>query len=343
MSQRPTIEDLAKAAKVSSATVDRVLNKRLRVREATAQRVLLAAEDIGYHAAGLLKQRVLETKERKTIVILLQQESDDFYSSLGGALEEASHELANLHYDVTTHYMEKVSASCVSHYLDKFGDTADAIVVVALDHPEVNQRLEKLSLTGKHIITLLSDASAPSRCGHIGLDNHKIGRTAGWAISRLAKQPGEVGILLGSHHYRNQQIAEISFISYFRQNKQGFTVLQTELDLDDDTLAAQATTRLLREHPNLVGLYSAGGGVPGIIEALSNNPRGKDVVVVCNEIMPSTKSALREGLIDMIIDSPVQSLSIEVFKLLNQAFNNKGKSGFITLQIAANIYVAENI
>lgn len=343
MSQRPTIEDLAKAAKVSSATVDRVLNKRLRVREATAQRVLLAAEDIGYHAAGLLKQRVLETKERKTAIVLLQQESDVFYSSLGDAINDASHELANLHYDINTQYMEKVSASCIAHYLDTYGDSADAIVLVALDHPEVNQRLEKLSLAGKHIITLLSDASAPSRCGHIGLDNHKIGRTAGWAISRLAKQPGEVGILLGSHHYRNQQIAEISFISYFRQHKQGFTVLQTQLDLDDDRLAAEATTRLLDNHPDLVGLYSAGGGVPGIIEALRKSQRYRDIVVVCNEVMPSTTEALREGIIDMVLDSPVENLSKEVFRLLNQAFDNRGKPGFITLQIAADIYVSENI
>lgn len=343
MSQRPTIEDLAKAAKVSSATVDRVLNKRLRVREATAQRVLLAAEDIGYHAAGLLKQRVLESKERKTIVVLLQQEGDVFYNTLGQAIDDASHELANVHYNIKTQYMENVSASCISHYLDIYGELADAIVIVALDHPEVNQRLEKLSLAGKHIITLMSDASAPSRCGHIGVNNHKNGRTAGWAISRLAKRPGKVGILLGSHDLRNQQLAEASFIRYLQQHKQRFTVLQTQLDLDDDTLAAKATTQLLNNHPDLVGLYSAGGGVTGIVEALRVTPRHKDIVVVCNEIMPSTAAALREGIIDMVINSPVASLSDEVFKLLNQAFNNKGKSEFKTLQIAANIYVAENI
>ena len=52
MIKRPTIADLAHASGVSVATVDRVLNGRLPVREQTALRVVAAAESIGYHATG---------------------------------------------------------------------------------------------------------------------------------------------------------------------------------------------------------------------------------------------------------------------------------------------------
>ena len=44
MAKRPTIDDLAAAAGVSVATVDRVLNGRHKVREATAKRVAEAAD-----------------------------------------------------------------------------------------------------------------------------------------------------------------------------------------------------------------------------------------------------------------------------------------------------------
>ena len=46
MGRRPTISDLAVAAGVSVATVDRVLNQRHRVRGETAERVLAAAQSI---------------------------------------------------------------------------------------------------------------------------------------------------------------------------------------------------------------------------------------------------------------------------------------------------------
>ena len=55
---RPTIADLAKMAGVSISTVDRVLNARKPVRRATAERVLQAAEQIGFYATGVIKQRL---------------------------------------------------------------------------------------------------------------------------------------------------------------------------------------------------------------------------------------------------------------------------------------------
>ncbi len=49
MAKRPTMTDLAKAAGVSIATVDRVINRRLPVNSYTTQRVVDAAEAIGFH------------------------------------------------------------------------------------------------------------------------------------------------------------------------------------------------------------------------------------------------------------------------------------------------------
>ena len=73
LSRRPTIADLARAADVSVATVDRVLNARHRVRETTAERVLGAAEAIGYHATPLIKSRLRPKRPERTFAFLLQR------------------------------------------------------------------------------------------------------------------------------------------------------------------------------------------------------------------------------------------------------------------------------
>src|SRR5260221_3041848 len=86
---RPTIADLAKAAGVSLATVDRVLNRRLPVSADTAQRVVSAAEAIGYHATGLLKRRLIEMPTRR-FGFLLQKREDAFYAALGQELARAT-------------------------------------------------------------------------------------------------------------------------------------------------------------------------------------------------------------------------------------------------------------
>ena len=58
---RPTVHDVARAAGVSLATVDRVLNARPGVRAATVDKVHKAMSDIGYSrdiaAANLARQR----------------------------------------------------------------------------------------------------------------------------------------------------------------------------------------------------------------------------------------------------------------------------------------------
>lgn len=71
MSSRPTIDDIAREAGVSVATVDRVLNRRARVREETAMRVYDAARAIGYHATAVIKQRMTAELQALTFGFLL--------------------------------------------------------------------------------------------------------------------------------------------------------------------------------------------------------------------------------------------------------------------------------
>ena len=343
MSSRPTIKDLAAQAGVSIATVDRVLNNRSKVREATAQRVLMAAEDIGYHAAGLLKMRFQESKPRKRVTFLLQRSSDHFYQTLGRALEGAVERQRDYPLLARTVFMDEVSPGYIAEQLREQSEGADALVLVALDHHRVSKEVEALHARGIPVITLLSRLSSPLCTGHVGLDYRKVGRTAAWAISRLAKRPGKVGILLGSHRYINQELSEISFISYFRELGSQFQVLQPLLNLDDDRLAAQACAQLLADHPDLVGIYSAGGGVGGMIDTLRSEEAGRDLITVGNELMPSTRDALRDGILDLVIATPVERLAQETVNLLCNTFASRGSAPFTSVQLPAELYVPENI
>ncbi|MGO8048272.1 LacI family transcriptional regulator, partial [Rhizobium johnstonii] len=75
------------------ATVDRVLNARHRVREETALRVYDAAQSIGYHAFGLIKQRVFEDLPQYRLAFLLQKPMQPFYHSFVREIETAARAL----------------------------------------------------------------------------------------------------------------------------------------------------------------------------------------------------------------------------------------------------------
>lgn len=72
MVRRATIEDLAQAAGVSVAMIDRVLNGRASVRAATAEKVL-AAPEIGFCATPALEERLGVERWTRRLGVLLQQ------------------------------------------------------------------------------------------------------------------------------------------------------------------------------------------------------------------------------------------------------------------------------
>lgn len=76
--KRPTIPDLAKAAGVSVSTVNRVLNQPESVRSPTQERVLAAAETIGFYGLGTIEHAVKSTQTTHHLGVLLQKGSHAF-------------------------------------------------------------------------------------------------------------------------------------------------------------------------------------------------------------------------------------------------------------------------
>jgi LacI family transcriptional regulator len=86
----PTIADVAQRAKVSIATVSRVLNGTTPVEPQKAERVRMAMDELQFvprHAA-----RVLASKRTNTIGLLLPEISGAFFSPMLKGIESAAHE-----------------------------------------------------------------------------------------------------------------------------------------------------------------------------------------------------------------------------------------------------------
>jgi len=340
--KRPTLNDVAKAAGVGIATVDRVLNKRAPVSRETAERVYLAAERVGYHATSLIRQRLDETAEPRTLGFLIQRRTEHFYSGLGTELVAATRATTLISGRPLVEYLEDISPQNVANRLMALSRRVDSLAVVAADHPLISESISQISLSGKPVISLLSDLTAAQRAGFVGIDHRKAGRTAAWAISRLAKQPGKIGIFIGSHRYLGQESAEMSFRSYFRENAPEFILLEPVTSFEKSQFAYEGMQDLLRRHPDLAAVYVAGGGMEGVIEALRESGRGREIVAVCNELIPETRSALIDGIIDMVIATPVTKLAEKAVDAMVRAMGHTS-DGQIRCILPFELFIAENI
>lgn len=341
--RRPTIADVAKAAGVSVATVDRVLNKRHPVREETTDRVLHAAESVKFYATDLLKQRVRPDAPQRTLGFVLQKRAKEFYQSLAAALAEAAQNAPDVRGRAVIEFASELSPGAVIEKLKLVGARSDAVAVVAVDHPSITQAIDALLAKGVPTFGLLTGLTAPNSAGYLGIDNRQAGRMAAWAIARMARQPGQVGLLLGSHRYLGHELREIGFRSFFREHAPAFKVLDAIVNLEEERIAYEATLDLLKRHPNLAGIFVAGGGMEGVIEALREEDQNGSLAVVVPELTSATRAALVDGFVTLVIATPVQLLARRAVETMIRAVDGSGAESARQLFLPFELYTSENL
>jgi LacI family transcriptional regulator len=342
LARRQTIADLAEAAGVSVATVDRVLNQRHPVREGTAERVLQAAESIGFHATELIKRRLQEDVPTRVFGYLLQR-PDAFYRQLGADLQAATTARKDIKGKAIVEFIDELSPSMIAQRMMEMGGRVDALAVVSLDHPHVSLAIERLRERGVPTFAIISDLTAEARVAYVGHDSRKEGRTAAWIISRTAKRPGKVGIIVGSHRIVCQETAEISFRSYFRENAPAFRLLEPLINLEDPRLAYEATLDLRERNPDLVGLYICGGGMEGVIDAAREERSMASVAIVCNELTDQIRGGLIDGILTAVISTRTKELAAKTIDAMIRTLASAGEDHFDKILIPFDLHISENV
>lgn len=312
---RATISDVAQLAGVSVSTVDRVLNGRAPVRSDTASRIQAAAESLGFHAAGVLRERVKGVQPKCTLGFLLQEPQSHFYRTVGRALEEATEADTSIRGQARVVYMDDISPEAVSEKMREMGEHVDALAIAAGDHPLIAAGIDALAAKQVPVFSLITDLNTPLRAGYVGLDNRRKGRIAAWFITQLAREPGPIAILVGTHRIQCQELSEMSFRSYVRELAPQFEVLEPIVTMESDQVAMEGMREILRRHSDLAGFYVVGSGMEGVLRALAAEGDTMDlsqVIGVGHEQTPATRQGLLTKRLHAVLSHPVEQLAKRV-------------------------------
>lgn len=322
MAKRPTIHDVAREAGLSSATVDRVLNARERVRADTAQRVYDAARKIGYHAAPLIGQRVQAELPRLRLGLVLHKERQAFYQNFRAEMERAVTAATGVRASLAIAFSASQAPSEFASLMDGMAGRVDAVAATAVTHPEVTDAVTRLNARGVACFALLNDFAQGIRQSYLGLNNIKVGRIAAHMIARTQPHPGKIAVFVGGYRWHGHELRETGFRSYFREYAPQFTVLDTLVNLETRQLTYEATLDLLGRHPDLRGIYCAGGGMEGAIAALQEVRQPEEVALVVNELTPESRAALISRYVTMVIGTPLARLCSDLVTLSTDAIVN---------------------
>ena len=341
--RRPTIKDLAQTAGVSVVTVNRVLAGADGVRQSTRDAVQDAAEKIGFYGLGAIQARVAASRPRHRFGFLLLQPHRPFYQNCATAIREAASAVAGADVDVRIEFLEDLAPQNTASRLLALAEDCDSVCITSAVHPLVTQAVETLQGRGMPVFAFITQLSATGQVHYVGLDNWKVGRTAGWAMENICKTHGKIGILMGSPRYRNQEMNEAGFRSYLREHASGFTLLEPLPTFESSTVAEEMAERLLNNNPDLAGIYVAGGGISGALAAIRSSGRAGKMVVIGYELMDITRSALLDGTMTLAICHPLQRLAQHLIDGMCRAVMTRAAGRNFTSILPFEIYTRENI
>lgn len=296
---KSTIRDIAAAAHVSTATVDRVLNGRPGVKATNRHRVLEAATRLGYLPET---GNVAMPARPARLEFILPVGTNLFLDELATHIEDYCRRLplvasCRLHRLATAQPAEFVAA------LDELSLNTAGIGVVAVDDPRTRAAIDRMSEAGMRVVTIVSDLPSSRRADYIGIDNRVAGRTAGKLMGQMIRdETNGVALFLGSRKYRGHEEREAGFRAVLGEEFPGIDVVEA-VEIDDSSEKGyQAALSIFARRPRIDGVYCAGGGRSGVIRAVKERFPHERPLVVCHDLTVRTREELLSGAIDIVID-----------------------------------------
>jgi LacI family transcriptional regulator len=298
---RATLPDVARAAGVGLATVDRVLNQRPGVHPRTIDRVMEAVRRLHYRpdpAAARLAQ-----KQWHRIAWLLPSGTNSFVDLLRQHIDGNRAWMEDHRLHGTVARVDVFEPGTLAQAMRSAAEQVDTLVVMALDHPQVREAIDEIVAAGRTVITLVSDVPSSRRHHYVGIDNVAAGRTAARLMGRfLGARHGKVAVVAGSVALRDHAERCMGFGQIMASEFGAHALLPLLEGKDDSARTEGMVGKLLKSHPDLVGIYSAGAGNRGIAAALHAAGRAQDVVFVAHELTPAARSCLLDGTMDAVIN-----------------------------------------
>lgn len=312
--RRPGMKELAAAAGLSVATVDRALNGRQSVQVDTQAHIAAVARAIGHPAAARLSGAPASDRALPVlrIGVALHKQGQDFYKAFAQALNQAVAAEQRVAARLVLEFSASQAPSEMAGLMRSMATRCDVLAATAVNHPAVTEVVQGLRAQGIDVFSLLSDFAPGFRRAYIGLDNLKVGRGAAWMLGQTARQPGQVAIFVGGHRWEGHALRDEGFRAALRSHAAHLTPLPTLVNLETRALTYDAVLGLLRAHPDLRGIYVAGGGMEGAIAAIRDARAAGRVALIVSALTPDSRKGVKEGIVTLVIDTPLADLCREL-------------------------------
>ena len=298
---RPTTKDLASHLGMSRSTVDRVLNGRPGVKEATVKAVNKAIEELGFErniaAANLAKNRIYR------FVFLLPRQPGEFLSELEAQVTLLAKGLAVENVAVSFQRVLETDPHKSVAILGKYSaKNVDGVAVLAPDSPQLRDGLARLADRGVHVVRIVSGRQDEGQSAFIGIDNRAAGRTAARLLGSFAPtSDGQVVVVTDAMTATENAERRLGFDQTLQARFPNLSALPTLETRGDKDRTREVLQTAFRNYDNVVGVYVMGSEAGFALSALDELGAFGKTSVIAHERTAISLNYLAQGKIDALI------------------------------------------
>lgn len=338
----PTVNDIARVAQVSLATVDRVLNERPGVRKVTVEKVNRAIADLGYvrdtAAANLARGRVYR------FLFILPAANNEFIDLIERQVGDLSTGLKRERTQVSCTRVPAFDPMALAEAINALDPTqVDGVAIFGPETPSVRDSISRLRAHGVSVVSLVSDIPSSERNAYVGIDNIAAGRTAAQLMGRfLGPVGGDVLVVTGSMLARDHLERRLGFDEVMARDFPHLNVLASLEGRDDPDLIERLMPQALSSERNIVGIYSSAAGNAGLIRHFDATAPAPHPVVIAHELTPLSRDALGRGLFDAVISQDSGHLVRSAVRIM-RANSDSAPINMAQERIRIDVYLKENL
>ena len=302
-----TIQKIAELSGVSRGTVDRVLHGRPNVNPMIREKVVRAAEKLGYQPPVPPKSADC----RQAAILIPQWTDGHFNRQIVSGIRKALRYIADPAFILTEQPLRTMTMQELLRAMDEqIRSGVDGLIIRAETTPEVRAAIEQAVPHGGTVMTYDADVPHSGRLCHAGQDLVRAGAIAAGVMARLIRPPEHVLIVTGNlrmeaHKGRVdgfcRRLLELGF------SEDAYRVIETN---EMPELTGELVAQALQADSRLHAVYMACQPLSSCIAGIRKARRTTRPHIVCNDLTPTAKRYLREGTVDFVIG---QSFSQESF------------------------------
>lgn len=346
MGNRIRIKDIAKKAKVSTGTVDRVIHKRGNVSPEKRARVKAVMEELDYEPNIIA--RTLASRKVLRISLLLPDPSIDPYWELPDkGLEKAWQSVRHYGVDLEHYYFNLFyQADFTKKATVALQGNPEAIVFPPVFLKAANELLEECTRRGITVSLFNTELSGENVLTYVGQNSYQSGVLAGKLLSfsmgasdrvavvNLSKEPANAKHLSDKAQGLEDYFETRGMSSANRVEKVVFEEFEHRAALRAFLLD------LLHQQPQIKGFFVTNSRAYQILDALGQEAL-RDIRIVGFDLLPENIAYLQKGAIQFLINqNPVEQGYLSLTSVVHKLIFDKEVDAIQHLPL--DIVVAEN-